>query len=68
MGAISCGSDANRIEAFFMPFYKSAAYLGMNYIGDIHTWISEEEPNAAVRKRVAAYLTKIKELKLLQST
>ncbi len=68
MGAISCGSDANIIEEFFMPFYKSAGYLEMNYIGHIHTWISEKEPNAAVRKRVAAYSDKIKELKLLQST
>ncbi|MFH6770292.1 flavodoxin family protein [Gaetbulibacter aquiaggeris] len=45
MAAISCGSDSHENEGFFIPFEKSAEYLGMNYFGHIHTWIEEKEPS-----------------------
>jgi len=61
-GAISCGSDSKEWDGFFMPFEKSSAYLGMHYIGDIHTWISDDQPEATVIKRVADFSDKIKEL------
>ena len=42
MGVISCGSDAEYIEGFEMPFKESANYLGMIYLGHLHTWLSED--------------------------
>lgn len=36
MGVMSCGSDAEIKDGFYMPFVESAAYLGMTYIGDVH--------------------------------
>lgn len=39
MAAIACGSSKEAIEGFFIPFQKSANYLKMNYLGDIHLWI-----------------------------
>jgi multimeric flavodoxin WrbA len=42
MGMISCGADADLKEGFVMPFKESANYLGMHYVGDIHTWIEND--------------------------
>ena len=40
MGMISNSNENDLVEGFTMPFKKSAEYLGMNYLGDIHTWFS----------------------------
>ena len=63
MGAISCGSDKNEIEGFFLPFRRSAEYLGMQYVGDIHTWISEVDPDVQVKNLVKHYSNQIKKLR-----
>ena len=53
MAAISCSGDPNAVEGFFIPFQKSAAYLGMHYLGDIHTWLEEgKEINDEILKRI----------------
>ncbi|MBX2817854.1 MAG: NAD(P)H-dependent oxidoreductase [Saprospiraceae bacterium] len=39
MMAISCGSDSEPVPGFFVPFRRSATYLGMHYLGDTHTWL-----------------------------
>ncbi|MCT4622915.1 MAG: NAD(P)H-dependent oxidoreductase [Schleiferiaceae bacterium] len=38
MAAVACGSDDLEAEGFFIPFQKSADYLGMTYKGSLHTW------------------------------
>lgn len=43
MAVISCGSGPEIFEGFHMPFIQSARYLGMEYIGDIHTWIEDDK-------------------------
>lgn len=43
MGAISCGSDDEETLGFFEPFRKSADYLGMQYLGNVHTWMNNDE-------------------------
>ncbi len=52
MAVISCGSDETETEGFFIPFQKSAEYLGMNYIGNIHTWIEDELVSNEVETRI----------------
>ena len=52
MAAISCGSDEIETEGFFTPFRNSAEYLGMNYLGNIHTWIEDDEIPEAVKIRL----------------
>jgi len=37
MAAISCSTGDNLGDAFWLPFSKTANYLGMKYIGNIHT-------------------------------
>ncbi len=36
VGVISCSINSNIDEVFWHPFVKTAGYLGMNYIGNIH--------------------------------
>ena len=38
MLVIACGSSPDEIPYFFEPFKQSAKYLGMNYLGNLHTW------------------------------
>ena len=60
MGAIACGSEPSEVEAFFVPFEKSAEYLHMNYIGSLHTHVSTEELDDSVRRDIAEYANRIK--------
>jgi multimeric flavodoxin WrbA len=51
MALISCGSDSTLQNGFTMPFIESANYLGMNYVGDVHTWIEDEKiPDQLIEK------------------
>lgn len=60
MGAISCGSDSPEPEGFFIPFRKSAEYLGMNYLGNVHTWVVNEKPPQEVLAEIELFVKKIK--------
>lgn len=42
LAAISCGSEDSTVLGFFEPFRLSAEYLGMEYLGDCHTWYVDE--------------------------
>ncbi len=42
MAMLSCGSGPELKKEFSMPFIASADYLGMKYLGDIHTWLDNE--------------------------
>ena len=59
MGLISCGSDATIKDGFNMPFVESAHYLGMEYLGDVHTWIEAETIPAIVAKELSNFAKKI---------
>ena len=41
MGSISCGSDGELVEGFEMPFRESADYLGLDYLGNLHSWLED---------------------------
>ena len=49
MAAISCGSDSFDNDGFFIPFEKSAEYLGMYYFGHLHTWVEENDPSNSLK-------------------
>lgn len=42
MFSITCSSDSEEHEGFTMAFKKTAAYLGMEYGGHLHSWIDAE--------------------------
>lgn len=43
MGVLACGSSKEPIEGYFIPFEKSAVYLKMNYLGNVHLWVDEQQ-------------------------
>jgi len=59
MVAISCGSDEIETDGFFVPFKNSAGYLGMNYLGDIHTWIENDKPGKDIINKIKIFANEI---------
>lgn len=59
MGMISCGSDSELKNGFEMPFIESANYLGMDYVGDIHTWLEDEMISESLIKELNNFIDKI---------
>ncbi len=61
MAAISVSIGNNLGEEFWLPFSKTAEYLGMNYLGNLHTVIvdgsfsGEEEIEGFVKKLTSSY-------------
>ena len=63
LAALSCGYGSDNIEGFFLPFQKSADYLGINYIGDVHTWVQSDELDKEVKNRIQKFANEIQEIK-----
>lgn len=59
MVVISCGSDEIETDGFFVPFTNSAEYLGMNYLGDIHTWIENVKPGKDIIDKIKIFANEI---------
>ncbi len=43
MAAISCSIGNNLGDSFWLPFSETAKYLGMNYLGHLHTIVNEQD-------------------------
>lgn len=43
MASVSSSNDERFYDGFDMPFRNSANYLGMDYLGHLHTWILDNE-------------------------
>lgn len=59
MAAISCGSESGEVFGFFYPFESSADYLGMDYLGHTHTWVSDTELTDEVKEIIAEFKNKL---------
>lgn len=59
MAAIACGSEMKETEGFFVPFRESAGYLGMRYLGDVHTWIEGDEVEKEVLGRIERFAQRL---------
>ena len=60
MAMISCSGHDERHEGFEKPFELSANYLGMNYLGDAHTWVEDgKEIGSESKNRIDKLLAKI---------
>lgn len=64
MGIICCGSEAVETEGFFIPFEQSATYLGMNYVGHVHTWIEADSLSVAAKLQVEDFIKKLEAFKI----
>jgi len=60
MALLSCSNDDDCPAEFNLPFSRSATYLGMNYLGDIHTWVENKEIPVEVKEKINAFALKIK--------
>ena len=60
MAAFCCGSDAEEVSGFFLPFELSAGYLGMDYLGDVHAWIEQDEIEEEVKRRLDLFANGLK--------
>lgn len=59
MGMIS-NSGANDLKnGFAMPFVESATYLGMQYVGDVHTWFTDDQINAEAKELIDTFRSTI---------
>ena len=56
MAMISCGSGSEIKQGFDMPFVESAKYLGMDYLGSIHTWIEDEVISEPLQKELVNFI------------
>ena len=57
MAAICCSSGEEEFEGFFVPFKLSAEYLGMKYLGDLHTWIENDKIGEQVLNKLKRFIT-----------
>lgn len=67
LAAIACGSEETVTPGFFDPFRLSAAYLGMQYLGELHTWIEDVEPTLQVKDSVTSFAEYLKASAEIQS-
>ena len=59
MAMLCCGSEKEETEGFNLPFKFSAEYLGMNYLGDVHTWADD---NGVVEQEVVKRIDQFAQL------
>lgn len=59
MAVVSCGSDKKEIESFSLPFEKSADYLGMKYLGYVHSWIEGKTISEALKTKLIDFTTSL---------
>ncbi len=52
MAMISNNNYDDLKDGFSMPFRESANYLGMTYLGDIHTWVENDEIPDLAKARI----------------
>lgn len=60
MAMLSCSNSDTINDGFTEPFKLSADYLGMNYLGDIHTWVESDDIPDAVKENIDAFIKNIK--------
>lgn len=64
MAMLSCGYHDGLPEGFTVPFESTAKYLGMHYMGGIHTWIANDKAGieAVTKQRLNELIQKCNRL------
>lgn len=62
MAMISTSNHDDLIDGFNIPFVESAKYLGMNYLGDIHTYVENDTLNEKIKLRIDDFIKHIKDM------
>lgn len=56
MGVVSCSGHDDLKDGFDMPFRETADYLGMHYLGHVHSWVKNEAIEDQIEKRLLAFM------------
>ncbi|MEO0470782.1 MAG: NAD(P)H-dependent oxidoreductase [Bacteroidota bacterium] len=59
MAMLSCGSDEEWMESMRTPFEEGAKYLGMRYLGDVHTWLVANEIPIEIQEKIRLFIQEI---------
>jgi len=59
MAMLSVSNSNDQKEGFSMPFIESANYLGMQYLGDIHTWVENDHIPEGVKKHIDSFYSRV---------
>lgn len=59
MAIISVSNHDDLKDGFIMPFKESANYLGMNYLGSVHSYFENDEINEKVSTRISDFISNI---------
>ena len=57
LAMVSCSNDKDRTSGFELPFINTAAYLEMNFSGEIHTWVSDGEISEESRQLIQKFIS-----------
>jgi NAD(P)H-dependent FMN reductase len=60
MAMLSCSNADDLNEGFEIPFQLTARYLGMNYLGEVHSWADNGQMPAEVKNRVEEFAAMLK--------
>ncbi len=63
MAMISTSNSEDLVQGFNMPFVESANYLGMTYLGDIHSWVENDIIPEKVKTKIDNFSTLLKHQK-----
>ena len=58
MASISCGSDNDLKDGFYMPFRETAYYLKMDYLGHLHTWVENQKIPNTVTTMIKEFISR----------
>ncbi len=53
-----CSSDNEDYPEFYMPFKRTAEYLGMHYKGHINTWVENDKITIEVQGHINEFINK----------
>jgi len=56
MAMLSTSNSNDLSDGFNIPFVASASYLGMNYLGDIHTWVENNTISNEVKSIINDFI------------
>lgn len=60
MYVISCSNSQEPGQGFELPFVQTAGYLGMNFKGYLHTWVTGNSVPEEVKLKISEFVKKLK--------
>jgi len=56
---IATSSDDSEYPEFWSPFVRTADYLGMEYLGQVHTWLEKDQLPDRVKQALDDLINKL---------